>query len=218
MYEQLVESGTVSRGLLGIRIQDLTAELAESFGLDKETRGVLIPSVSEDSSADKAGIQQDDIIVEFEGKPVEKAKDLMNRVAGLKPGTKVSIVVLRDGKQKNIIAELGERESSKVVSKSNQDEPEYLGLTVQNLTEDLAERLGYEYDTGVIVTEVEPGSEAARKNIARGTLILQVDRKAVKNTKDFKKAVKQAAKRGSVLLLIKQEGYKRYEVLNFTKE
>lgn len=218
VYVQLVESGTVSRGLLGVRIQDLTAELAESFGLDKDTKGVLIPSVSEDSSADKAGIQQGDIIVEFEGKPVEKAKDLMNRVAGLKPGTRVSIIVLRDGKRENIIAELGERESSNIVSKNKQDEPEYLGVTVQNLTEELAGRLGYEYDTGVIVTEVEPGSEAERKNIAPGTLILQVDRKAVKNTKDFKEAVKQAAKRGSVLLLIKQEGFIRYEVLNFTKE
>jgi len=219
IYKQLVESGTVSRGFLGIGIQNLDPGLAKSFGLPEGTKGVLVPEVQEGSAAEKAGLQRGDVIVEFEGRPVNDKNDLMNRVASLKPGTKVDIVVLRNGSRMTIRAELGKRKpSEEVVSTSPEGQAKDLGITVQELTRDLAERFGYEYDSGVIVSSVEPGSEAERNGITPGTLIMQVNQRPVKNKKDFDRAIRDAAKEKSVLLLIKQDRYVRYVVLNFDKQ
>lgn len=217
VYGQLIEGGTVVRGFLGVNIQDLTPELAKSFGLE-DTKGVLIPNVNEDSAADKAGIKQGDIVVEFEGEPVEKARKLQNRVAMLKPGTKVKMIILRDGKRKELTVELGERPPIEQIAAGRSDTLEKLGLTVQNLTEELAQRFGYRDLEGVIVTWVGPDSEAARKGITPGTLIMEVDRKPVKNTKDFNKAIEKAGKEGTVLLLIQTEGYKRFVALTFPEK
>ncbi len=214
VYGQLIEGGTVVRGFLGVNIQDLTPELAKSFGLE-DTKGVLIPNVNEDSAAEKAGIKQGDIVVEFKGEPVEKARKLQNRVAMLKPGTKVKMVILRDGKRKELTVELGERPPIEQIAAGRSHTLEKLGLTVQNLTEELAQRLGYGGLEGVIVTWVGPDSEAARKGITPGTLIMEVDRKPVKNTKDFNKTIEKAGKEGTVLLLIQTEGYKRFVALTF---
>jgi len=215
VFDQLVESGQVVRGFLGVRIQDLDPELAESFGLDKDTHGVLIPEVTPDSAADKAGLKQGDIIVEFQDKPVEKASDLLNRVASLKPGTKVKIVVVRNGERETLYATLGQRKPSVVASDQPSDQLDKLGITVDNLTGELAQRFGYEDVQGVIVTRVESGSEAAKKGITPGTLIMEVNREPVKNVREFNEAMQQAAEQGSALLLVRQEQYIRYVVLRF---
>ncbi|MHC4637728.1 MAG: Do family serine endopeptidase [Planctomycetota bacterium] len=215
IYDQLVESGTVSRGFLGIRIQTLDAELAESYGLPKDTKGVLIPEVHDDSAAQKAGIKRGDIIVEFDGKAVEKDQVLMNRVASLQPGTRVKIVVLRDGKRKTVFAELDERTPTDLPGETDKaKELKETGFTVKDLTHELAERFGYEYDSGVIVTSVEPESDAAEKGITPGTLIMQVDDEQITNTSEFSKAFKAAAaEKDMVRLLIKQENIIRFVVL-----
>ena len=216
IYGQLIDSGTVVRGFLGVTIQDLTPELAKSFGLE-DTKGVLIPNVNEDSAAEKAGIKHGDIVIEFEGQPVEKARELQKRVAMLKPGTEAEIVMLRDGEKKTLTVELGERPPKEQLAARPSGAIEQLGLSVQNPTEELAQRLGYQDLDGVIVSQVEPGSEAEQKGITAGTLIMEVGRKPVKNIKEFNEAM-EAAKEGTVLLLVQSRGYRRFVVLTFPEK
>jgi len=204
IYKELIDTGTVVRGFLGVNIQDLDPDTAELLGLDKDTKGVVLPDVTKDSAADKAGIKPYDVIVEFEGDKIEKAKELLDRVAALKPGTKVKIAVLRDGKRKTITAELGKRPSMDEITAAPPDVLDQLGFSVQELTDELAERLGYEGLIGVVVSRVEPGSQAARKGITRGTLIMEVNRAKIKNIREFNQATKQAAEVGGVLLRVRQ--------------
>jgi len=214
IYKELIDTGTVVRGFLGVNIQDLDPDTADLLGLDKDTKGVVLPDVTEGSAADKAGIKPYDVIVEFEGENIGKARELLDRVSSLKPGTRVKIVVLRDGKRKTITAELGKRPSrDEITAAPPTDVLEQLGIAVQDLTDELAERLGYEGMTGVLVSRVEPGSEAAREGITRGTLIMEVNRAKVTNTKEFNTAINKAAKEEKVLLRIKQERYTRLVVL-----
>ena len=220
IYDQLVESGKVVRGFLGVSIQDLTPEFAEGFGLEKDTKGVLTPEVYEGSAAEKAGLKHNDIIVEFNGEPVEKAKVLQKRVAMLKPSTKVEVVVLRNGKRKTLTVKLSERPPKEEIARARTEILEDLGFSVQNLTDELAERIGYEGLTGVVVTNVEPSSEAARRRIMRGMLIMEVNQKQVKDTKDFNRAIEKAKKQGleSVLFLITDGHYTRFVALPLTKK
>ena len=218
IYKELIDTGTVVRGFLGVNIQDLDPDTADLLDLDEDTKGVVLPDVTEGSAADKAGIKPYDVIIEFEGRKIEKANDLLNRVAALKPGTKVKIAVLRDGKRKTITVELGKRPPRGKITSAPPDVLKQLGLTVQELTDELAERLGYKGMTGVVVSKVEPGSEAARKGITPGTLIMEVNRSKVKNTKDFNNAIKKAAKEGKVLLRIKQERGTSLVVLKVPKK
>ncbi|MHC4460375.1 MAG: Do family serine endopeptidase [Planctomycetota bacterium] len=216
--KELIETGKVVRGFLGVGIQDLDPLLAASFGLKEDTKGVLVPNVRKGSAAEKAGLKHGDVIVEFEGKPIEKGKELQKRVGLLKPGAKVKIVVLRDGKRKTLSVKLGERPSAAEIAGAPPEALEQLGFTVKDLTDELAERLGYEGLTGVIVSRVESGSEAAKKGIIAGTLIMEVNRAQVKNTKEFNKAVEKAKEKGRVLLLIRTEEYIRFIVLKLSKE
>ncbi len=217
IYDQLIDSGTVVRGFLGVTIQDLTTELAASFDL-KDTKGVLLSDVTEGSAAEKAGLKPGDIVVEFEGQPVERADNFRNRVAILKPGTKVEVVVLRDGKRKTFTVELGKRPTEAQIAAGQSEVLEQLGFAVRNLTDDLAQRLGYQGLAGVVVSQVEPGSLAGLAGITPGTLIQQVNRHPVGNTKEFDKAIKQAAGEGAVLLLIRDERYTRFVVLKLPKK
>jgi len=127
-------------------------------------------------------------------------------------------VILRNGKRKTITAELEERPTDDKTTTAKSDTLEQLGFSVQNLTDELAERLGYQGQSGVVVSDVEPGSMAGQAGISAGTLVVEVNRKPVKNTKDFDKALEQAGKEGSVLLLVKNRRYTRYVVLTLPKK
>ncbi len=218
VQQQLIDTGKVVRGYLGIAMVQLTAELAEGFGLAEDTKGVAVSQVFKDSPAEEAGIKHNDVIVEFEGQPVENGNEFRSRVAMLKPGTKVNLVVLRDGKRKTFTIKLTERPSEGKIAAAKSQTIEKLGLTVQNLTDDLAERLGYKGLKGVVVTQVEPGSLAQRAGISEGTLIMEVNRESVANTKEFDKAVEKVGKDRSILLLITDGRYARYVILKLPKE
>jgi len=213
VYEQLVESGKVVRGWLGVAIEDLTPEMAPFFGLPDDTKGVLISHVFEDSAAEKGGLKKDDVVVELEGQPIEDTNTFRNRVAMQKPGTKVQIVVIRNSKRKSLKVKLGEKPPEGQMSLGNSGTTEKLGLTVQNLTDDLAKRLGFEGVSGVLVTEVEPGSPAGRAGITAGTLIMEVNREEVHNTREFNRALEQVDAGGSVLLYVQDQYYRRFVVL-----
>ena len=218
VYEQLVESGTVVRSILGVHIKEVNGELAKSLGLDEETKGVAITKVIEDSAAEEAGMKRYDVVVEFEGEKVEKANEFRNRIAMQKPGTRVKLVVMRDGKPKTLFVKLGEKASSKRAGLESSERMEQLGFAVENLSDELAKRFGYEGLSGVLVTRVEPGSQAARRGITAGTLILEVNRRPVANTKEFDKAIKQSRKEGTALLLVTDGRYEAFVVLKLSKK
>ena len=216
--DQLAASGTVERGFLGVLPQDLEPEMAKAFGLENG-KGVLIPEVTPDSAADKAGLKHNDVILELDGEPVDSADAFRSSIAMLKPGTKVSLRVWRDGKPKRITVELSKRPSGEELARTTAAKTvEVLGFSVQNLSDELAERYGYEGQSGVIVNKVEPGSQADRVNIVPGALIKEVDRRQVKNTREFNEAIDRARKKGNVLLLVKIERATFFALLRLSEE
>jgi len=215
VYEQLKKSGKVERGFLGVILQDMDADMAKAFGL-KDNKGVLIPHVDKDSAADKAGLKHNDVILEFNGEPVESANELQNRIAMLKPGTSVKIVVWRDEKQRTLTAELDKRDSESGKSAAAPAETlDEIGFSVRNLSEEIAERYGYEGQSGVIIDTIEPGSQADKAHLEPGMLIKEVNQAQVKNTKEFNEAIKKAKKKGNALLLVRYENYSLYVLLMF---
>jgi serine protease Do len=212
VYDQLIESGTVERGFLGVMPNNLNPDMAEAFGL-KDTKGVAISEVTEDSAADKAGLKINDVILEVDGEPVESADSFRNRIAMLKPGDKIDLLVWRDGRRRTFTVKLGKRPSTQELTGAPPDEIEQLGFSVRNLTDELAERYGYEGQSGVIVVNVEPGSQAAQMGIVPGVLIKEVDREAVKNTRQFNEAIEKARKKGKALLLVKRDRYQYFVLL-----
>jgi serine protease Do len=216
-YEQLIKKGKVVRGFLGVGIQDLTPELAESFNI-KDTKGVLVPDVAAGSAAEKAGIKAGDVILELDGQPVAKALDLRGRIAMKMPGDEVSIVILRDGKKKTVTATLDEKPPDGKLTGGSSQAVEKLGLTVGNLSDDLAQRYDLEGLKGVVVTSVENGSPAASAGIQPGSLIMEVNRNPVENTKEFSEAIEKAAKEGRVMLRIRFENSSIFVVLTLPKD
>jgi serine protease Do len=211
--DQLIKTGNVTRGYLGIVIQDLTPELAKSFGLD-DHKGILVAEVTEDSPAEKAGLRQGDVILEFNGKPVEEVGVFRNRVSLKAPGTREKITVLRDGKRQTLTVTIGKLPDSCLTASTESHTPDKLGLTVQALTPGLAEQLGYQKEKGVVVTQVTPGSVAALAGVQPGTLIQEVNRKKINNVDEFKQAIRKSENKKSILLLVRDEKYSRYVVLN----
>ncbi len=216
-YDRLIEGEPLVRAVLGVYVRDLNSELAESLGL-KETEGVVISEVAEDSAAEKAGLKRYDIITEFDGEKVQKANEFRNRIAMLKPGTEITLTIFRNGKTESITAKLGERTAETQAKKTTTKTLEKLGFEVQDLTEDLAQQLGFKGQKGVVITSVDPGSQAARKGLSSGMLIMEVDRKPVENVKEFNEAIAEAAKTGKALLLINDGHYRALVVLNLGAE
>jgi serine protease Do len=212
-----LKTGKVIRGWLGVMIQDITPELAESFGL-KDAKGVLISDVVEGSPADKAGLETGDIVVEFNGEPVENAHDLSRKVAATRPETTVKIGILRDGSRRTIKLQLGTMPDEEMVAGPAVEESSW-GMSVQNLTEELASRFGWDpSERGVIITDVEPGSPAAEAKLLPGDLIKEVNRKKIQNLRDYNQAVKKGEKKRSLLLLIKRGEHTFYVVLQAQEE
>lgn len=214
LVSQIKEKGTVERGFLGVYIQDVSPDVAKWLDL-KDGKGALVAQVQKDSPAEKAGLKEGDVIVEFNGVPVEDAGSFRARVASTKPGTRVKLMVIRNGERKEIEVEIGKRppeEGVKVegdtVSSSN------LGITGQTLTPDLAREFGYEGEKGVIITEVEPGSPGDRAGLRSGDLIIEVNRKPVTNVNEFNTAVKETPKdKKGVLLKVKRGDGSLYVVV-----
>lgn len=214
--EQLVTKGKVVRGYLGVRIQELTKELAQSFGLET-TQGVLVAEVSQESPAAEAGLQSGDIIVSVNGESMSDVGQLRNTVAMMTPGTEVPVAIVREGKRQELTVELGElplERTAQAMERQEEEEPvSKLGLGVQNLTPELAEQLGYENPEGVVVTRVEPNSAAYQAGIRRGMLIRQINRQDVDNMQEFQAALQKSSNANQVLLLVQDQQASRYVVL-----
>ena len=201
LLPQLRGKGKVTRGYLGVLIQKVTPEIAESLGMEKAS-GALVANVSKDGPADKAGVKVGDVIVEFDGKEVKDSGELPILVARTAVDKKARLKVLRDKQEVTLTVAVGELKDEEVVATA--PEKGELGLTVQRLTPQMAESLGLEKSEGVVVTAVEPGSAADEAGIRRGDVILEVDRKTVRNLDEYKKAIAGARKGRGVLFLVRR--------------
>jgi serine protease Do len=173
--------------------------------------------VTKGSPAEKAGLAQGDVIVEFKGHPVEKVGSFRNEVALVPPGTRPNITIIRHGKRQSIAVKIGKLPAGKHAVSMQSDILDKLGLNVETLTRDLAEQLGYQGETGVVVTQVDSESVAALAGIRPGALILEVKRKRVHNIEEFDNAVALTASKGVVLLLVKEGSASPYVTLSLEK-
>ncbi len=201
LLPQLKEKGRVTRGWLGVGIQAVTPQLAESFGLE-ERKGALVSQVFKGGPAERAGIKQGDIILEFDDTQIANFRDLPRIVASTPVGETVTIMVFRNGKTIPLRATVAEMKEPTEIAKAPSKKP--LGLTVQNITPEIASALQLEITTGVVVAGVEPGSPAAEAEIRKGDVIQEVDRKPVKNVEDFEEAMETAKHRENILFLVRR--------------
>ncbi|MGZ3536304.1 MAG: DegQ family serine endoprotease [Thermodesulfobacteriota bacterium] len=199
---QLQEKGHVTRGWLGVSIQEVTPELAKSFAL-KEKKGALVAQMVPGSPAEKAGIEQGDVIVEFDGKEVASSKDLPLIVSSTPVGKSVTIKLSRNGKLFDRQVKVGEMEQkAEVANAPSSHKP--LGITVQNITPEIAQGLGLKREAGVVVTRVEPGSPAANAGIQTGDVIREVDRKPIKDVDDFVQKIEKSKDQENILLFLQR--------------
>ena len=213
VMDQLVAHGKVVRGYLGLFPQDVTPALAKQFGLSQPT-GALVAEVEADTPASRAGLKRGDVILAVNGQDVTSANDLRLRISQTPPGTNVKLQISRDGKTQDVNVALGELPEK--AEKSGPAEGENGGLEgveAQNLTPDIAEQLQLQPGThGVVVTSVDPASQAAASGLQRGDVIQEVNHKPVSSIEDYRRAVSAAGK-GSILLLVNQQGVTNYLVI-----
>ena len=201
----LREHGSVTRGWLGVSIQRVNPVLAEAWGLD-EARGALISQVFDDGPAAKAKLQRGDVIVEFDGVEVEEFDDLPRIVAATAPGAKVGVVVLRDGERKKLNAVLDTLAEEPILVARREAIDSEWGFSVERLTPETAARLELPEDTrGVVVSDVDPDSNAARVGLRPGDLVLEVNRKEVSRPSQVEEALEQDDER-AVLVIQRGEG------------
>ena len=198
---QLQEKGHVTRGWFGVSIQELTPELTKSFGL-KDRKGALVTQVVPGSPAEKAGLEQGDVILTFDGKEIAESKDLPRIVALTPAGKSVDVQLWHDGKVVDRQVKVSEMEEKVAVTKTASHN-KTLGISVQNLTPEIARRLRLKTEAGVLVTRVEGGSPAANAGIQTGDVIREVNRKPVKDADDLVQKIEQADQ-SSILLLVQR--------------
>lgn len=207
VMDQLIKKGEVTRGWLGIYLQDITNDLKDAMNLE-DTRGALVSQVAEDSPAEKGGLKRGDVIVKFEGKAVKDAEHLKNLVGMESPGKKVFIEVSRKGERKALTVTLGNRSAQSFAQSGPSGLANPLGVVVQEVTPELGRQFGYQRNVeGVIITEVAPNSPAARAGLQPGLLILEVNYRNVSDMESFNNAMQSAdIDRGILLLIGSQRG------------
>ncbi len=210
---QLKEKGRVVRGWLGVYVQVITPELAKAFGLKKPV-GALVSSVVPGSPADKAGIKRGDVILEFDGKKIDRMHDLPIIVASTPPGKVVKVKVLRDGKIKVLTVKVGTLEEE-ALSQVGEAISETLGMDVENITPEIKERFGLHTTSGVIVVHVKPDSPAYEAGIRSGDIIIEANRMRIRNVEDFEKVFRMRRKVRNMLLLVKRGESLFYTVVSW---
>lgn len=212
---QLIKNGEVTRGYMGIMIQQITPDLAKSFNV-KPGQGIIVSQVSEGSPAKKAGLAPGDVIISFRGKPVKEVGRFRNLVALIPPGSREQLVILRGGKREKLNITIGKlAEENKLASAEPSQSTEKIGLSVQTLTPQLAKQFDAKPGEGVVVTTVQPGSIAAMGGIKTGMVILQVNHKPVKSAAEFKRAVKKSSNEKRVLLLARKGNVQQFFALSW---
>jgi serine protease Do len=205
----LVSKGKVSRGYLGVNIQDITQELASSLQL-KNTKGALVSQIRQDSPAEKAGIRQGDVIIAYDQKDIRDSHELAAVVAATSIGKTVPVKIVRDGREMTVNVRTGDLalgETSSDEKKAEAVEPEgKWGLEVRDLTPEFAHRLGLKRDKGVVVVGVRQGSPAEDASVQKGDLVLEVNRHPVKTAEEMQEKIKKSSKDSLLLLIQRGEG------------
>lgn len=218
VMDQIERTGKVSRGYIGVSLQNLSPELAQQFGV-KSDKGAVIAEVTPNQPGAKAGLKQGDVITAIDGKKVEGSDDLTMDVISHEPGTTVTLDVIRNGQPMTVKVTLGTRPGGTDWNKpgnNNSNEPDNdngnggnasaRGITVENLTPDLAQQIGVPPTThGVVVDSVDASSPAA-DSLGRGVIITAVDRKPVNNVEEFKRAMSQAEGKAVLLTITSAQG------------
>ena len=212
IMDQILKSGKVTRGFLGITPQELTPDLAKSFGLSS-THGVAIATVVADSPASKAGLKVGDVILDVNGSQIEDVNSFRLKIAGFAPGTTVHLKIDREGKMMDVPVTLAvfnlEAENNAGAQKnlpSGGEKGALNGVSVQALTPDLRDQLQVPAGTqGVVITDVDPSSPAAGAGLQQGDVIMQVNRKPVTSVGDFNAAIRAGASQESTLLLVRRQ-------------
>ncbi|MCU0591071.1 MAG: PDZ domain-containing protein [Desulfobacterales bacterium] len=184
-------------------IQDVNQEMAEYYGIEAK-KGVFVADVFKGDPADAAGIKAKDIIVEVNGQKVESTRQLTSLVAGIPVGQSAKLKVIRDGQPKNFTVKIAKRDDGKVAARSEVPEKreDLLGLRVSGLTPEIAQRFNIREASGVIVIEVQSGSQADEAGMRVGDIIKEVNHQTVESVKDYSEALKKVSKDGAVNLFI----------------
>ena len=216
---QLVDSGGVTRGYLGVAPQTLTADLREAMGIEREIEGVLLSSVIAGTPAEAAGLEQGDVVYEVDGEPVSDARVLTQRIGAFPPGAQVRLSVLRDQRERTITVTLAERPAQDVITNAPVS-GELFGMSLEPLDDATRERLDLDDARGVLVAAVRPGSEAASKGVRAGDVILEAGGDDVLSAADVRAAAAAARERGrsALLVLVATQGGSRYLALQFEDE
>lgn len=197
---QLRSKGSVARGYIGVLVDQLTPAIAKKMGISKTLHGPVVSHVYPGEPADKAGIQPYDVILEFNGKPVQSGNDLIMAVTGVVVGESVPMKIVRSGTEKIVTIRVGQRPSAKQVAQTSEEAPKSskkltrieTGMSLEELTPEIARELGIEGNgRGVVVTQIAYGGPADKAGLLRGDVILEVDRKGVKGVEDFFSIVKE---------------------------
>ena len=212
VLDALKANGRVQRAQLGVVVQPVTSEMAESLGL-KDARGAIVSDVKDGSAADRAGLKRGDIIKSFNGQPVQDTNMLRNRVADTAPGSSASVVIVRDGGERTLNVKLDEATAPKSVRDGglvDSDDKAALGVSVAPLTPELATRLGLPKTMrGIVVEQVSPDGRAADAGIQAGDVIVEVNRQPVQSVEELKAAVRRSQNRPT-LVLVNRNGQNTY--------
>jgi serine protease Do len=217
VMEQLKSHGRVVRGWLGVEIQEVTPDLAQSFGLAKP-EGALVASVEKDGPADKAGLERGDVVLKFDGKDVHDEHELPVLVADTPINKKTSVDIVRNGKHQTLDVVVGELKEAPVQTAKAEEPGTNWGMQVGDITPEIASQFHLQADKGVVVRHVSPDTPAGDAGIQPGDLILEVDHDKVATVNDFLAKAKEAKTTGkSALLLVQRGGTTIYMVIKAGK-
>lgn len=212
VIDQIMEKGTVKRAYLGILLQPIDKELCDALDLDK-LEGVLISDIVKESPAAEAGLQQGDIILQYNEKTAKNINKFRNDIAMMSPGATVQLKILRNNKPQSVTVMLGSQSDGSVVSA---EITQKLGIDLENLTPETASKLGYTTDVnGVVISKVKPGSPAAMAGLRPNFLITGVaidwnNQKPVKNIAEFDAALQQMGDKKHIILIVRHQNFQRY--------
>jgi serine protease Do len=201
----LKTEGEVTRGWLGVAIQDLNGDMAEYYGVD-DKKGVFVNDVFEGDPADRAGIKAKDIILEVNGEKIKSSRQLTGMIAGIPVGESASIKILRDGHEKTLKVKIAKRPEEKLAARGQPREAaSEFGIRVSDLTPEILQRFNLEESSGVIVTDIEGGSKGDQAGVRVGDVIKEINRQPVKNTDDYEAILNQLSSGEPVNLFIRRK-------------
>ncbi|MCX8030805.1 MAG: DegQ family serine endoprotease [Thermodesulfovibrionales bacterium] len=215
IMESIISRGKVVRGWLGVNIQPLTPDLVKQFKL-KDEKGVLLSDIVEGGPAEKAALKKGDVIVEYDGKKVENPFQLRNMVAATAPGKSVDIKIIRDGRPLTLKVIIGELPADFNIALGQQTQNTFRGITIQDLTEEFFKKEGITKKIkGVVVVNIADDSPAWGR-LNEGDIIIEVNRQAISNSKEFNAIVSKIAPEKEVLFTIIREGSSLFTVIPST--